>query len=86
VKHPLRGRSKSTETRSHRSRDELVGLRRHTIASPVICTLAQWDELSPGRNREHTGETDDTSIVKRVFADESYGWEHGRTTTTLVDY
>jgi hypothetical protein len=27
----------------------------------------------------------DHSIVKRVFPSEVYGWEHGRTTATLVD-
>ena len=46
--------------------------------------LAHWNRLTPGRSRDYAGTVYERSIVKRVYPDEVYGWEHGKTTPTLV--
>lgn len=47
--------------------------------------LPHWDKLPPGRPREFSGEVYDTNVVKRIFPDEVYSWEHQRTTAALTD-
>lgn len=54
-------------------------------ASPAP-SLPHWNRLKPGRLREYTGEVYDTSIVKRIYPDEIYGWEHEHTTAVLIEF
>jgi len=52
---------------------------------PLAPALPHWGGLAPGRAREYTGQVYDTSIVKRVFPQEIYSWEHQKTTPALMD-
>ncbi len=61
------------------------GLQRAPARHAAAGTLPHWGGLAPGRNREYTGQVYDTSIVKRVFPQEIYSWEHQMTTPALLD-
>ncbi len=61
------------------------GLQRAPARTKAASTLPHWGSLPPGRAREYTGQVYDPSIVKRVFPQEIYSWEHHLTTPALVD-
>lgn len=61
---------------------KLNGNQLETIKNEII-PLEYWKNLKAGREREFTGKVYDTSIIKRVYPDEVYGWEHSKTTQVL---
>jgi hypothetical protein len=48
-------------------------------------TPPHWEYLKDGPSREYTGNVYNKAIVKKVYPSELYGWEHTKTTPSLVD-
>jgi hypothetical protein len=51
--------------------------------SAPAAALPHWTALTPGRRREFDGDVYDPSVVRRVYRDEVYAWEHQRSTGAL---